>query len=241
MSQTLRFVKEVRSESSKAECKDYKLRGIDTGPCGNSAINYTSISLIIFVVASICLAVYLKTSRARRKPSVNVRPQPVIGPYQTEHGARQKREQQERVIQQRLDDERRRQNIPARAVTDLSGQQTQLAERLNQLQQELETALEQQQRRGNEALADDSGLMAPDTVHLRTRERDWERYQMRSNQDIMARLEHAGSIIQRIRSNEEENQSTNTARRQHQVPESLPEYAVEDPLADQTRVPAYTL
>ncbi|KAL8940465.1 MAG: hypothetical protein Q9211_002262 [Gyalolechia sp. 1 TL-2023] len=241
MTQTLRFTKQVRSESSKADCKGYKLRGIDTGPCGNSVITYTSISLIILVVGSICLAVYLKTRRSRSNPSGDLRPQPVISPYQTEHSARQKREQQERVIQQRLNDERRRQNIPARAVVDLSGQQNQLAEHLKQLQEELESALQQQERRDKGALADGSRLVAPETVHLRARERDWERYQTRSNRDIMARLEHAGSIIQRKRSNEEESQSPNTSRRQQQVHEPLPEYAVEDPLADQTRLPAYML
>ncbi|KAL9025918.1 MAG: hypothetical protein Q9196_005336 [Gyalolechia fulgens] len=249
MTQTLRFTKEVRSESSKADCKGYKLRGIDTGPCGNSVITYTSISLIILVVGSICLAVYLKTRRSRTNPSGDLRPQPVISPYQTEHSARQKsehsarqkREQQERVIQQRLNDERRRQDIPARAVVDLSGQQNQLAEHLKQLQEELESALQQQERQDKGALADGSRLVAPETVHLRARERDWERYQTRSNRDIMARLEHAGSIIQRKRSNEEESQSPNTSRRQQQVHETLPEYAVEDPLADQTRLPAYML
>ncbi|KAL8941961.1 MAG: hypothetical protein Q9216_001941 [Gyalolechia sp. 2 TL-2023] len=241
MVQTLGFAKEARSELSKADCKNYKLRGIDTGPCGNSVINYTSISLIVFIVASICLAVYLKTCRSRRKSPRKIRPQPAISPYQIEFSARQKREQQERVMQQRLDDERRRQNIPARAVTDLSEQQTQLAEHLNQLQEELETALQQQQRRDNETMADGSRLLAPESAHLRARERDWERYQMRSNQDIMARLEHAGSIIQRIRSNEEEHQAASTSWRQHRVSEPLPEYAFEDPLADEIRVPAYTL
>ncbi|KAL8718795.1 MAG: hypothetical protein Q9225_004105 [Loekoesia sp. 1 TL-2023] len=241
MTQTIRFHNNVRSESSEADCKGYKLRGIDTGPCGNSVINYTSISLIIFVVVSLCLATYMKISRSKRTALADVRPQPVINPYQNQHRERQKREQQERTIQQRLHDERRRQNIPARAVTDLSGQQTQLAERLNQLQEQLESALQEQESRANEAVADGSGPLAPEAAHIPGREREWERYQMRSNQDIMTRLERAGSIIQRIRSNEEESRGPNTPWLQRQVSEQLPEYAAEDPLADQISAPAYTL
>lgn len=237
--QSLQFAKTVRSESFKANCKGYKLRGIDTGPCGNRVINYTSISLIIFVVASIALTVYLKSIRSRRRNSGDVRPQPVINLYHTEHSARQKREQQENVIQQRLDYERRRQNISARAVTDLSGQQIQLVERLNRIQAQIETALQQQERRDLEGLAVGSMLEA---VHFRSRERDWDRYQIRSNQeDIIAGLEHADAIIQRIRSNEEENLSSDRSHRQHQNHEPLPEYAIEDPMAERIRVPAYTL
>lgn len=107
MTQAIRFHNNVRSESSEADCKGYKLRGIDTGPCGNSVINYTSISLIIFVVASFCFATYMKINRSKRKAPADVRPQPVINPYQNQHRERQKREQQERMIQQRLHDERR--------------------------------------------------------------------------------------------------------------------------------------
>lgn len=123
----------------------------------------------------------------------------------------------------------------------MSGQQTQLAERLNQLQEQLESALQEQERRANEAVADGSGPLTPEAVHLPDREREWERYQMRSNQDIMARLERAGSIIQRIRSNEEENCWANALSLQRQVSEQLPEYAAEDPLGDRTRAPAYML
>ncbi|KAI4184014.1 MAG: hypothetical protein L6R41_005032 [Letrouitia leprolyta] len=241
LTQSFRITKTIRSESSKADCKGYKLRGIDTGPCGNRAINYTSISLVIFVAVSFFLAVYLKTSRSRRPNSEDVRPQPVRNPYQTEHSARHKREQQERIIQQRLEYERRRQRISVRAVTDLSGQQTQLAERLNRIQEQIETALQQQERSDIEASAGSNRLVIPENVHLRSRERDWERYQMRSSQDIIAGLEHAGSIVQRIRSNKAENQSSDLSQHQHQDHEPLPEYAVEDPMTQQVRVPNHSL
>ncbi|KAL8831165.1 MAG: hypothetical protein Q9170_005425 [Blastenia crenularia] len=229
----------ARSESSKSECKDYKLRGIDTGPCGSNAVNYTSIVLIVLVVVSLCFAAYMKTKRSRRMLSGNVRPQPVTSRYQSQR-RRQKREQQEHTHQQRLLDEHRhrRHNVPARATTDLSGQQNQLSERMTRLQQRIHS-LQERQRRGNELPAAGSGVPAPGAVHLRDREGDWERYQLRSNQDITAGSVRAGSIIQRVQSSEDGCIFSATSWQQDQISEPLPKYTVVDPLANQGRAPDY--
>ncbi|KAI4230809.1 MAG: hypothetical protein L6R40_007919 [Gallowayella cf. fulva] len=124
----------------------------------------------------------------------------------------------------------------ARAVTDLSEQHVQLAEHLSILQQ---SALEQQRARDYEVSVDTSILRTPDVAHLRDRERHWEQYQIRSNQDTGADLEPAGSILHGIPSDEEENRRGSILRTYPSV-ETLPAYAVEDPLRRKGRVPAYT-
>ncbi|KAL9595506.1 MAG: hypothetical protein Q9219_006404 [cf. Caloplaca sp. 3 TL-2023] len=230
----VRLQSQIRSENSKTNCKGYKLRGIDTGPCGNSIVNYASIALIIFVVSSLCFALYMKTFRPKPTTSADARSQPVINPYQALDLERQKREQRERAVQQHLQDERRRQNIPARAVTDVSSQQGQLAERLNQLQEQLGSALRERERRDQEALANGSGPLAPEAAHLRARERHWERYQLRSVEDITAWLECADPLLQAMRSDGDESTLPRTSGRGgRRGSEPLPEYAIEDPLASQ--------
>ena len=238
MTRTVRFRRNVRSDTSKADCKGHKPQGLDSGPCGNNVVNYTSIALIIFCIASLCLAVYLKTCRPRVRTRASVRPQPVVSPYHDRHTERRARTQQERVVQQRRSDECRWQNTPVRAITDLSGQQTQLAERLTQLQERLESA-RGHERRDNERAAAGTGLLTPEAVHARDRERDWEHYQRRSTEDVVTRPEHADSIVQQVRSNGEEDSRSNNPWRQHFVSEPLPKYTAEDPLTGQARAPAY--
>ncbi|KAI4132980.1 MAG: hypothetical protein LQ338_000448 [Usnochroma carphineum] len=237
--QTVRVRDNAGSEASESQCEDRKLQGIDMGPCGSSAINYTSISLILFVVASLCLAVHLKTSRSRHRGPAGVRVVEVPRALQDQDEERRKRKQQAPVLQQQLDDERPRRNVTTRVATDLSDQQTKFSRRLTELQANLGSILQEQQRRDNEAATERSMLRTPEAAHVRDRVRDWELYQTRADRDIMARLERTGSIAQPSRLDEEERHNGDS-QRADEVPEPLPEYAAADPLACQWEAPPYT-
>lgn len=118
--------------------------------------------------------------------------------------------------------------MQARAATDLSQQQHHLASHLSQLQTLLE-----QQGRAAEALAVHTRVRTLEAAHLRDREREWEQYQLRSNQDILSGLERMGAIIHQMQSNEEGRQLDDASRLQ--LPMELPPtYSADD------RAPPYT-
>ncbi|KAL8733417.1 MAG: hypothetical protein Q9181_003602 [Wetmoreana brouardii] len=228
-------------DGSKPDCKGHKA-GIDFGPCGNKSVNYIATSLIICAVVLFFVAVFLRTKCSRVEKRA-FRPTHEISSRDTrlnQQRRRRRREPQMLVPQRRIHSDSRRQSLQARAVTDVSQQRGQLAGRLAELHSQLESALLEQERRALEAWADRSRLRTLEAAHLRDRERDWELYQLRSNQDILARFERAGSVIHRMRSNEQENQLDITVpvQPEEDVP---PVYSAEDPLMKQNRPPPYDL
>ncbi|KAL8804146.1 MAG: hypothetical protein Q9223_005882 [Gallowayella weberi] len=230
----VRALDTVREKSPKPDCKGYKLHGIDTGPCGSKVVNYTAVTAIVCVIAVLCFVGFMKWKYSWDKAAESRRIQ-VLRWCERNHDNGRKREQQERVSQRLQSGRHLQLSLTSRAVTDLSEQQTQLTERLAALQQ---SALEQQRIRDLHVSVNASRLPAPEVAHLRDRERDWESYQIRSNQEMVTEPEYAGLIVHRIHSDQEAVHPTGSFRVYPSV-ETLPEYAAEDPLKIEERCPPY--
>ncbi|KAL8807900.1 MAG: hypothetical protein Q9182_000366 [Xanthomendoza sp. 2 TL-2023] len=230
----VRALDTVREKSSKPECKGYKVRGIDTGPCGSKVVNYTAVTAIVLIFAVLCFVGFMKWKYSWDRAAKSRRTQ-VLRRCARDHDNGQGNEQQERVIQRLQSDRHLQLSLTARAVTDLSEQQNQLTERLAALQQ---SALELQRRRDLHLSVNARRLRAPDVAHLRDRERNWELYQIRSNQELVTEPEYAGCIVHRVQSDQEPVHLTRPIRVYPSI-ETLPEYAAEDPLKREERCPAY--
>lgn len=84
-----------------------------------------------------------------------------------------------------------------------------------------------------------NSLGTPEAAHLRDRERVWEQYQLRSDQDIIVGLEIARSMAHQLPFGTGEDDTSNVIRTQLSV-ETLPEYALEDPLSTEDQAVVYS-
>ncbi|KAL8771615.1 MAG: hypothetical protein Q9209_003058 [Squamulea sp. 1 TL-2023] len=237
--QSVQVLHKVRPEASIVDCKGYKIRGIDTGPCGSRVVNESSIIAIICVVMICCVAGFLKFKHSSVKDGAEGDTQVGQRRDHSHQSGRRKKERQDHVLHCARNDGRRQRNLSARTITDLSGQQHQLREHLAEFLARHQSVLTQQRALDIQTSFDMSGLETPAAAHLGNRERDWEQYQLRSNQEIIAGLEIPRSVVCQMHSNTEANYSSSVARAQSSF-ETLPEYALEDPLNIEEQTPAYT-
>ena len=236
-SQSVRILDRVRPKSSELGCKGYSVSGIDTGPCRSRVVSDSSIIAILCVIATLCVAGFVKLKHSWITTAAERRTRNMERQDRSYHSGRRRRERREHNVRRHL--QGRQRDLSARTITDLSGQQLQLREHLAQLLARHESVLAQQRAQGLQASTDMSRLRTPGAAHLRDRERDWEEYQLRSNQEILAGLENTRSIIPQVFSSEGVHYPSNVLRVQPSL-ETLPEYALEDPLRTQQQAPLNT-
>lgn len=223
----------VRREASNLNCKHHRTHGIDFGPCGNPYINYTSLFLIFFLVASICSAAYSKTNRSKREGPANVRAgdRTIAADGRTE----EVRIRLQAWMQKRHDEHPRR-KITTRVATDISDQQVQLSRRMSELRARM---LSTQEEFRSFVAARQTELRSPHAAHIRDRVGEWEQYQSRSPAaSIDTVFDRARSDTQRTDSDVPEVYPVNLWHRDL-VLTPLPAYASEDPLAAHSVLPAY--
>ncbi|KAI4144188.1 MAG: hypothetical protein L6R39_004280 [Caloplaca ligustica] len=226
----------IAARGDVPDCTNHKVQVIDFGPCGDPYMNWLSISLIFLVLVAVAFPMHKMRKRSRRTGSASVR---IMRVWRTRHYQRnetQGAELQAYVAPQEVQDERRRRNITARPATDLSDQQTQLSQRLTELQVQLRS---EQEHWDDEAAAGQNNPRTPDAAYVRDRVGEWEQYQIRSDGEVIARREPEGSTDQRTRSSTEESVSSGSWQAD-ESPEPLPIYAAEDPLAAPRPAPIYT-
>ncbi|KAL8995074.1 MAG: hypothetical protein Q9169_005110 [Polycauliona sp. 2 TL-2023] len=216
-------------EASETSYNGFMANGNNPMSCESNDVNVSSITAIIAIIGVVvvrCIAGFVKwnhswdTTDAERDSPVMERR------YPNRHSRGPNREQQEDDVRRHS---YRQWGISARATTDLSGQQVQLQEHLderrarNQRDQELQAPL------------DTIRLQTSEAAQRRDRERIWEQYQLRSNQDIIAGLEIAGSMDRQVPLRSGENNVSSIVGTRASL-ETLPRYTLEDPLKfhDQT-------
>ncbi|KAL8861643.1 MAG: hypothetical protein Q9178_001844 [Gyalolechia marmorata] len=233
-SQSVQVLDRVRPQSSKPGCKGYNVSGIGTGPCRSRVVSDPSIIAILCVIATLCVAGFVKLKHSGITTAAERRTRNLERQDWDYYSGRRRRERREHTVRQHL--QGRQRDLSARTITDLSGQQLQLRERLAELLARHESVLAQQRAQGLQPSTDMSRLRTPEAAHLRDRERDWEQYQLRSNQEILAGLENTRLINPQVFSNEAVHYPSNLLRVQPSL-ETLPEYALEDPLGTQPASP----
>ncbi|KAL8726606.1 MAG: hypothetical protein Q9166_006641 [cf. Caloplaca sp. 2 TL-2023] len=112
----LRARHDVRPEPSKPDCKGYKLRGLDTGPCGSKLVNCTSNFFIICVIAALCFAGFMNWKHAWAKAAADRRTHERRRRNSNQRSQRRKRALHENTIRQSLHIERVRWNSLARRL-----------------------------------------------------------------------------------------------------------------------------
>ncbi|KAL9585620.1 MAG: hypothetical protein Q9203_004177 [Teloschistes exilis] len=158
-----------------------------------------SIGLIICAILFVCFfAISCRTRHPKRPTSVLKRIRKAKRHCQEDVRERSMSTQEVLPTRRIIHSRSRGPSMQARAATDLSQQQHHLASRLSQLQSLLE-----QQGRAAGALAVHTRVRTLEAAHVRDREREWEQYQLRSNQDMLSGLERMGSIIYQMQWNEE--------------------------------------
>lgn len=223
----------VRSEASNQDCRHHKTQGIDFGPCGNPYLNYTSLFLICFLVASIGFAGYSRLNRSKRGDAANVRAGNRII---VSDGRNEEPRVKLQAWMQKRHGERPRRNITTRVATDISDQQTRLSRRMSELRAQMLSTQEE----WSSTVADcQNVLRSPYAAHVRDRIGEWEQHESRppaTSTDTS--LGQASSNIQRTDSDDDELHHMNPWHTD-QVHTPLPAYASEDPLAAHSILPAY--
>ncbi|KAL8780811.1 MAG: hypothetical protein Q9213_006284 [Squamulea squamosa] len=237
-SQSVQVLHQVRPEASSIDCKGYKIRGIGTGPCGSRIINESSIIAIICVVTICCVAGFLKFKHSPVRDAAEGDTQMGHKRDRSHHSRRHKKERRGYVIQYPRHDRSRQWNLSARTITDLSEQQHQLREHLAELLARHQSVPTEQRAPDVQTSVDIGRLRTPEAAYLGNRERDWDQYQLRSNQEIIAGLEIPGSVVHQMHSYTEADYMSSVARAQLSF-ETLPEYALEGPLNIEEQAPAY--
>ncbi|KAL8656827.1 MAG: hypothetical protein Q9226_002543 [Calogaya cf. arnoldii] len=221
----LQSLSKAQARASETDCNGSKTHNNDTGSCESEGLDESSIIAIVCIVIVLCVVGYWQwrqswAATATRKRARNHR--------------------RERVKSNRQDYGARR-HPHRRPTTDLSGQQLQLRERLDERlarYERHEIINAQQQAQELQTSLNRNRLGTPEAAHLRDRERVWEQYRMRSDQDMIAGLENPRSMAHQLPFNAVEDDPDRVIRAQPSV-ETLPEYAVADPLTSEVRSTVY--
>ncbi|KAL8953417.1 MAG: hypothetical protein Q9222_000730 [Ikaeria aurantiellina] len=195
----------VRSNVQVPTCVGYKFHLFDWGPCGSKAINYTAIFFIVSTIFLLCRAIYWKIKRPKNmeQHSQGLGVIQRIRQKRSNEGQRKEPGLEDDFTHRRIRCERRRRAFHARAMTDLSGQQDQLAQRWAAIQAQLLSAVV------------DYGNRLRSTQEDRRRDQDLEAGHLRDMR-MGEQIDH-----------------TDTAGPAYQMSDFPPSYAVGNPHAEQ--------
>ncbi|KAL8871736.1 MAG: hypothetical protein Q9174_002499 [Haloplaca sp. 1 TL-2023] len=234
--------------TTEADCEGVKLRGLDFGPCGSEILNSVIIVLILCagtLLYSVLCSV-LRRAREYRQggdtESAGIPVQEGRRASQRHQEGRRRREQQAPIVQRRIRSASRNHSWQAQAVTDLSSQLGQLAQHFSDRRRQGELAPQDDEHRALATWTNRTELRTLEAARRRDRERDWEYYQRRSNQDILADIL---ANINRSRSVADPNDTSreahedDTSLERFEPVDPLPVYSREDPLPIHEGAPPY--
>ena len=235
---------------TESNCKGVKLRGLDFGPCGSEILNSVLIVLILCAGTLLycVLGVMLRRAREYRRGGSTG-----SAGFHVQEGRRAPQRQQERLrrteqqapnVQRRIRSASRNHSWQAQSVTDLSSQLGQLAQHFSDRRRQGELASQDEEHQAVAAWTNRTELRTLEAARQRDRERDWEYYQRRSNQDmiddIIANLNHPESVAHPNNSIREAHEDDTASERLEPEPlEPLPVYSTEDPLPVHEGAPPY--
>lgn len=226
----------AHSETSKPDFKASRAYSVSTGSCESKGSHDSSIIGIFCIVIVLCIAGFVKwrlpwaTSTAEEHSLI------METHDRTDRSGSPKEERQRRDFQ-------RHPNwqwvYSARTTTDLSGQQVQLRELLDERLAQHQSYIAQQQAQELQTAMDTNRLQTPEAAHRRDRERIWAQYQLRSNPEVIPGLGIAGPTSHPLSCYTGEEHTSSTVQAQPPV-EPLPAYALRDPLQVEDQSTLYT-
>ncbi|KAI4273653.1 MAG: hypothetical protein L6R38_006282 [Xanthoria sp. 2 TBL-2021] len=225
-SKPIQSLNRAQPEASKTGCNGSKTHSSDIGSCEVKGSHDSSIIAIVCIVIVLCVAGFVKWKHSWAITAAEGHIQFGETQDRNHRSGRPKREQQEQSIRRHS---HRQRDFSTRTTTDLSGQQLQLRERLDERLARHKSVIAQQRAQEIQASLGTNRLGTPEAAHLRDRERVWEQYQLRSDQDIIAGLEVATPMAHQLPFSTGEDDTSSVIRTQPSL-ETLPEYALEDPL-----------
>ena len=217
-------------------CNGPKTHSRDTRSCEIQSSHDSSIIAIVCIVVVLCVAGFVKWKRSWAATATERHDQFGAWQVRSQRRGRPTRERQEHNLQRHSYQQR---GLSTRTTTDLSGQQHLLRECLDERLARYRSVIAQQRAQEIQVALRANSLGTPEAAHLRDRERVWEQYQLRSDQDILAGLEIARSMAHQLPFGTGEDDTSNVNRTQPSV-ETLPEYALEDPFSTEDQAVVYS-
>ncbi|KAL8863956.1 MAG: hypothetical protein Q9198_010204 [Flavoplaca austrocitrina] len=212
-------------EASKPGCIASEAHGVSTGLCESKDSRDSSIIAIVCIVIVLCIAGFVKWKQSWATTTANEHSLILETHDRTGRSESPKDERHRHSIRRHP----KRQYFSARATTDLSGQQVQLRERLDERLALHQTYLSQQRAQELQASMHRTGLRTPEAAHRRDRERIWQQYQLRSNPEVLAGLGIARPTSHPSPFYTEQDDTSSIFQAQPST-EPLPAYAWRDPL-----------
>ncbi|KAL8900462.1 MAG: hypothetical protein Q9192_001059 [Flavoplaca navasiana] len=222
-------------EASKLGCIASEAHSVSTGSYESKGSRDSSTIAIVCIVIVLCIAGFMKWKQSWATTTANEHSLIMETHDRTGPSENPKDKRHRHGIRRHP----KRQYFSARTTTDLSGQQVQLRERLDERLAQHQTYLAQQRAQEFQASMHKTGLRTPEAAHRRDRERIWEQYQLRSDPEVIAGLGIARSTSHSLPFYTEEDDTSSIVQAQPST-EPLPAYAWRDPLRFEDQSTLYT-
>ncbi|KAI4272844.1 MAG: hypothetical protein LQ337_005033 [Flavoplaca oasis] len=222
-------------EAPRLGCKASEAHGVSTRSLEGKGSRDSSIIAIVCIVIVLCIAGFVKWKQSWATTTANEHSLIMETHDPTVRRESPKDERHQHGIRRHP----KRQYFSARATTDLSGQQIQLRERLDERLAQHQTYVAQQRTQELQASMHKTRLRTPEPAHRRHRERIWEQYQLRSNPEVIAGLGIAGPTSHPLPFYTEEDDTSSIVQGQP-FSEPLPAYAWRDPREFEDQSTLYT-